>query len=149
MIAQEKGRRLQEHRQSSPVEQRRDKVTKELARVEQQTDKLLDAYQEGLLDLDQLRLRTPELKKRQVALEKELESLQLQAMERERLAELNVSLGKFADQLKDSAQKLVVEKKQKIPRLLIRDVSSRPDNITIHHTIPLYLTSPAHQRLLY
>jgi len=136
LIAQEIERRLQEHRQSSPVEQRRDKVTKELARVEQQTDKLLDAYQEGLLDLDQLRMRTPELKKRQVALEKELESLQLQAMERERLAEMNVSMGKFADQLKDSAQKLDVEQKQKIARLLIREIVVGPDSITIHHSIP-------------
>ena len=137
LMEQEIERRLQEHRQSSPVEQRRDKATKELARVEQQTDKLLDAYQEGLLDLDQLRLRTPELKKRQVALEKELESLQLQAMERERLAEMNVSMGRFADQIKDSAQKLDVEQKQKIARLLIREIVVGSDSITIHHSIPI------------
>ena len=129
-------RRLQEHRQSSPDEQRQEKVSKEILRVEQQTDKLIDAYQEGLLNLTELRTRVPELKKRQQALEKELESLNLQVVEQCRLLEMNVSMERFVEQLRSSAQKLDVQQKQRIVRLLIRDVVVGPDTITIHHNIP-------------
>jgi len=137
LIRAEMERRLQEHRDSSPVEQRKERVAKEIVRIEQQTDKLLDAYQEGLLDLGQLRHRMPELKKRQLALGKEMESLNLQAVEHNRLAQITVSLEKFMEQLKNSAQKLEVEQKQKIVRLLIREVTVSADTATIHHSIPL------------
>ena len=137
LIQGEIERRLQEYRQSSPVEQRKEKVSQEVVRIEQQTDKLLDAYQEGLLDLAELRHRAPELKKRQVALEKELESLNLQAVEHNRLVEMNASMARFIEQLRSSAQKLNVEQKQRIVRLLVREVVVSPDTITVHHSIPL------------
>ncbi len=137
LIQREIERRLQEHRQSSPVEQRKENVSKELARLEQQTDKLIDAYQEGTINLAELRNRIPELKKRQLALEKELESLSLQAVEQSRLLEMNVSIERFMGQLKNSAQKLDVEQKQKIVRLLVREVVVGSDTLTIHHSIPL------------
>jgi site-specific DNA recombinase len=137
LIAREIERRLQEHRQSSPVEQRRQRVSQEAARITQQADNLLDAYQEGLVDLSQLRSRMPELKRRQGALEKELQSLTLQALEHSRLLEINDSMDKFMQQLKHSAQSLNVEQKQKIVRLLVKEVVVASDSITIHHHIPL------------
>jgi site-specific DNA recombinase len=136
LIRGEIERRLQEHRHSSPVEQRKDTVSKELARLEQQTDKLIDAYQEGLLDLGELRHRVPELRKRQGALERELQSLELQAVEQDRLREMSVSMERFTEQLRNSAQKLDVEQKQKIVRLLVREVVVGPDTVTIQHSIP-------------
>jgi site-specific DNA recombinase len=137
LIQQEIERRLQEHRQSSPLEQRKETVSKELSRIQQQTDKLLDAYQEGLLDLTVLRSRSPELKKRQAALEKELQSLNLQTLEHNRLVEMNTSMERFMEQLRNSAQTLDVEQKQRIVGLLIREVVVASDTITIHHSIPL------------
>jgi site-specific DNA recombinase len=137
LIEGEIERRLQEHRQSSPVEQRKENVTRELSRLGQQTDKLIDAYQEGLIDLAELRNRVPELKKRQAALERALESLDLQAIEHNRLVEMNVSIAKFTEQLRNSGQKLEVEQKQRLVRLLVREVVVGADNITIHHSIPL------------
>ncbi len=137
LIRDEMERRLQERRHSSPVEQRQEKLSKEVARIEQQTDKLIDVYQEGLINLEDLRSRVPELKKRQLALEKELASLNLQAVEQSRLVEMNVSMERFTQQLRDSAQKLDTQQKQKIVRLLVREVVVGPDSITIHHSIPL------------
>lgn len=137
LVRHEMERRLQEHRHSRPVEQRKDKLSKEVARIEQQTDKLIDVYQEGLINLEDLRSRVPELKKRQLALEKELGSLNLQAVEQSRLVEMNVSMERFMQQLRDSAQKLEAQQKQRIVRLLVREVVVGPDSITIHHSIPL------------
>ena len=137
LIRQEIERRLQEQRQSSPVKQRQAQVTQELARIEQQTDKLIDAYQEELLNLAELRARMPELKKRQGALEKELQGLTLQTIEQSQLTELNVSMEHFLQQLKDSASKLDVAQKQRIVRLLVREIVVGSDTLTIHHSIPL------------
>jgi len=137
LIHREMERRLQEFQQSSPVEERKEDLGQELARVEHQTDKLIDAYQEGLLELSELRQRVPELKRRQLALAKELEGLNLQALEQNRLAEVNPSMERLLQQIKTSAQNLTIEEKQKIVRLLVKDVVIGPDSITINHSIPL------------
>jgi site-specific DNA recombinase len=137
LIEQEIERRLQEHQQSSPVEQRKANLTRERTRLGEQTDKLIDAYQEGLIDLAQLRNRVPEVKKRQTALERELESLNLQALEHNQLVGINASVAKFIAQLQKSAETLDVEQKQRIVRLLVRQVVVGAESITIHHCIPL------------
>jgi site-specific DNA recombinase len=137
LVRHEMERRLQEFHQSSPVEQRREDLARELARAEQQTDKLIDAYQEGLMELSELRQRLPELKKRQSALQNELEGLKLQALEQTRLAEMNPSIERFLQEIKASVQNLTIEQKQKIIRLLVRDVVVGPDHITINHSIAL------------
>jgi site-specific DNA recombinase len=137
LVQREIERRLHEFRQTSPVEQRKENLSRELARVEQQTDKLMDAYQEGLMELSELRQRVPELKKRQSVLQKELDGLQMQALEQSRLADVNPSLERFLQEIKTSAQNLAIEDKHKIVRLLVKDVIVGPDSITINHSIPL------------
>jgi len=137
LVQREIQRRLEEFRQSSPVEQRRETLSKELSRTEQQTDKLIDAYQEGLMKLNELRERVPELRKRQSALQKELDSLKLQALEQSRLADISPSLERLSQEIKASAQNLSIEGKQKIVRLLVKDVVVGPNSITINHSIAL------------
>jgi site-specific DNA recombinase len=137
LIHREVQRRLEEFQKSDPAEQRKENVARELVRVEQQTDKLIDAYQEGLMDLAELRQRVPELKRRQLALEKQLEGLRSQALEHSRLVDMNPSMEQFLEQIKASAQNLTIEEKQKIVRLLVKDVVIGSDTITINHSIPL------------
>ncbi|PYU28019.1 MAG: recombinase family protein [Acidobacteria bacterium] len=137
LIRGEMERRLQEHRHSDPVAQRLQKVRAEIVRLAQQSDKLIDLYQEGLLELGELRQRVPELRKRQQALEKELESLNLQAVEQSKLLEISISLEKFMEQLKSSAQNLDAKQKQRIVRLLVREVVVGPDTVKIYHSIPM------------
>ena len=137
LMEKEIERRLQEHQQSSPVEQRKANLTRERTRLGEQTDKLIDAYQEGLIDLTQLRNRVPEVKKKQTALERELESLNLQVLEHNQLVGINASIAKFTAQLQKSAETLDVEQKQRIVRLLVRQVVVGAESITIHHCIPL------------
>ena len=88
------------------------------------------------MELGELRQRVPELKKRQLALKKELEGLNIQALERSRLVEMNPSLETFLRQMKESAQGLTIEQKQRIIRLLVKDIVIGPDSITINHSIP-------------
>jgi site-specific DNA recombinase len=104
LIRTELERRRDEGLRANPIEQRRHRVEHDIQRVNQQIDKLLDAYQEGLLGLGELRHRMPALRKKQVAAQKELESAHWQALADEQLRQLDQSLETFLGRLKQSAQ---------------------------------------------
>ena len=138
LIRAEMERRRAESLKSDPLEQRRGQLVQELKRLEQQTDKLLDAYQEGLVPLGQLRHRMPELRRKQQTAEKELENARWQALVEERTAQLEQSLESFVARLRHSAQYLSVPERQKVVRLLIKEIVVEVDNrITIRHCLPL------------
>jgi len=137
IVQAELERRRQSHLSSSPVQQRKVELERELKRSSQQMDKLLDAYQEDLLSLTDLRQRAPELKKRIASLEQELQALALQAVEDQRWIELNQSLDHFLTRLSQTAETLNPAEKQKIVRMLVRQVDVALDTITIHHSIPV------------
>jgi site-specific DNA recombinase len=137
LVRAEIERRVQAHAQSSPVQQRKANVAGELQRTQQSIDKLLDAYQENLVSLSDLRNRAPDLRKRQAALEKELQNLTVQAMEGDRLTALNTSLENFLATLKQTANTLSIAERQKIIRLVVKDIIVNMDTITINHCIPV------------
>ena len=105
--------------------------------AKQQMDKLLDAYQEDLLTLSDLRQRMPELKKKIAAQEKELQTLQMRAVEDQRWAELTNSLESFLDRLNQSAKTLSAAERQKILRLVVKQIDVGKETITVHHCIPV------------
>jgi site-specific DNA recombinase len=137
LIRAEIERRIQAPVSSSPTQQRKEKISGELKRIQQSIDKLLDAYQESLVSLADLRKRAPDLRKRQTALEKELQNVTVQAMERDRLTALNTSLENFLAVLNKSANTLNIEERQKIIRLVVKDIIVNTDTITINHCIPV------------
>jgi site-specific DNA recombinase len=137
MIRAELERRRQESLNSSPVQQRKEQLERELSRCQHQMDKLLDAYQEDLLTLAELRKRAPELKNKIGALEKERQSLSLRAIEDQRWMEVNQSLEAFLARLNQTVEKLGQEDRQKIVRLLVKQIDVGKETITIHHSIPV------------
>jgi site-specific DNA recombinase len=137
LIEAELERRRTENLNSSPVQQRQDQLRRELTRLSQQMDKLLDAYQEGLMTLADLRKRSPEIKKKIGALETEQQNLNLRAVEDKRWIELNNSLEIFLDRLNQTAQKMTPAEKQKVLRTMVKQITVGRDLITIHHSIPV------------
>jgi len=138
LIHAELERRRQESLRSDPMEQRRGELTQNLKRTEQQIDKLLDAYQEGLVQLGQLRQRMPELRRKQATAEKELENTRWKALIAEKTHQIEQSLEAFVGRLRQSAQNLNMAERQKVVRLLIKDIVVGVDNrITIRHCLPL------------
>jgi site-specific DNA recombinase len=127
-------RRIQENLSSDPVQQRKMRLERELKRIASQLDKLLDAYQEELIGLADLRNRVPELRRRQTALEKELEGVALQALEKSRLTQLNASMENFLAALRQSAKNLEVLERQKIVRLVIKQIIVNGNALTIRHS---------------
>jgi len=137
LIRAELQRRRDESLRINPLQQRRQRLQQDLQRVAQQIDKLLDAYQEGLLGLTELRQRMPGLRKKQSAAKKELEGAHWQALAEVQLQQLDQSLENFLGRLKRSAKNLGVADKQKIIRLLVKEVIVEKDAITVRHCIPL------------
>src|SRR6266545_5104086 len=75
LIQREVEKRVEETRKASPVVKQKEAILKQRNKLSQSMDKLLDAYQEGLITIAQLRIRMPELQKRVNTTEKELENL--------------------------------------------------------------------------
>jgi site-specific DNA recombinase len=99
-------------------------------------DKLLDAYQEGLIPLSQLRKRMPELQKRSNAMDKELESLKSHELALDQRLQL-LDVQSFTDQLGQHVHALDIKEKKKILRLLVKEVIVGDDIIEIKHSIPI------------
>jgi site-specific DNA recombinase len=137
LIRAELERRRLESLNSSPVQQRKEQLERELSRSKQQMDKLLDAYQEDLLNLADLRERAPALKKKIAALQSERQTLSGRLLDEQRWIEVNQSLNTFVSRLNQAAQTLSTAERQKIVRLLVKQIDVGKETVTIHHSIPI------------
>jgi len=77
LIQEELDRRLAAARNVGPTKRREDALQRELERAQGSIERLLTAYQEELLSLDDLRRRMPELRKREKAIRDELSAIDL------------------------------------------------------------------------
>src|SRR5436853_7772238 len=100
-------------------------------------ERLLTAYQEGLLSIEQLRERRPVLRQRQQALSAELQAIADQTNDRAAFLRLAETLSAFLVRLRSAAETLSVIERQKIVHLLVKDILVGEDTITIRHSIPI------------
>lgn len=103
--------------------------------------KLLDAYQEDLLQLDELRDRMPELRKREEALKSGLHSLEDAAEAHNAFLRVSDNLENFLLQLSKTADTMSVTERQKVLRLVVKEILVDEDAINIIHSIPFTRSS--------
>jgi len=137
LIHQELDRRLEAARTSDPTAKREQSLQRELTHVGKGIERLLTAYQEGLLSLEQLRERMPALRHRQQTLSAELQAIVDCTNDRAAFLRLAETLTAFLARLRSAAETLSVIERQKIVRLLVKDVLVGEDSITIRHSIPI------------
>jgi site-specific DNA recombinase len=137
LIGAEIDRRLEAARASDPNQQREADLRRRLIRVRKRIDRLINAYQEELITIDELRDRTPELRRQEQALHRELKSVIDRAGDRETYLRLAETLTGFMERLRSSAETLEITDRQRIVRLLVKDVLVWEDKIVIRHSIPL------------
>ena len=142
LIQQELDRRLAAARSSDPTKKREQSLQRELTRVGKSIERLLNAYQEELLSLEQLRERMPTLRQREQALRAELQALADQATDRVTYLRLAETLTAFLARLRSAADTLDVMERQRIVRLVVKDILIGDDSIVIRHCIPVGLASP-------
>lgn len=143
LIQEEIDRRLASARRLSPARRRREAVSKQLQRVHTSSRKLIDAYQEDLLPLDELRPRLRQLRKRQTALETEQRSLEAQQVDEAALLQITHSVDAFRQRLSASAQTLDILQRQHVVRLLVKEILIGQRTIRIKHSIPIARAGPA------
>jgi site-specific DNA recombinase len=98
---------------------------------------LLDGYQEQLVTIDELRARTPEVRKREATIQAQLDALDDELHDAETYLKLTETLNGFRARLSSNAENLTIEQRQQIIRLVVREVLIGEDDVTIRHSIPV------------
>jgi site-specific DNA recombinase len=142
LIQQELDRRLLAARSVDPTKKREQSAQKELIRIANNIERILTAYQEGLLSLEQLRERMPLLRQREQTLRAELQAIADQANDRAKFLRLAETLSAFLARLRTTADTLDVIERQRIVRLLVKEILIGDDSIVIRHSIPIGIPNP-------
>jgi site-specific DNA recombinase len=137
LIQAEIDRRREAARQANPLRKHEEELRREQARLEKSSERLINAYQEGLVTLPQLRQRMPELRRQAQGVESELLSLEMAAVDQARYLQLAETLATFRGKLRARADTLDVRERQQIVRLLVKEILVGSDTITIRHSLPI------------
>jgi len=137
LVRAEIDRRLTELRTDHVGDVQRDVATKELARIRAGITRLIEAYQEQLLSLDELRTRMPSLRQRETIVQTQLGALETELLDAEAYVALAESLEGFLAKLHDAARSLGIADRQRVIRLVVKEVQVGPESIVIKHSIPL------------
>jgi site-specific DNA recombinase len=142
LIRAEISKRLDTARTSDPVTRQRQRLEIELARATASITAMIEAFSEQLLTIDELRDRMPHLRAREASLRGQIDALDAQAADRDAYLKLADDLEGFLTQLNGTAATAAVEERQRVLRLLVKDVLIGPEKITIRHRIPVRGSSP-------
>jgi len=142
LIDDELNRRLEAAQNAAPTKRRQEALQRDLTRVRKSMERLMTAYQEDLVSLDELRSRMPDLRQREQAAHAELQSITTQAQDRASYLRLAETLAAFLGRLRSSAETLNILERQRIVRLLVKEILVADDAITIRHSIPVTANSP-------
>ena len=142
LIQLELDRRLAAARSADPAKKRGQSLQRELVHVGKGIERLLSAYQEALMSIEQLRERMPGLRQREQGLRAELQAIADQANDRAAFLRLAENLTAFLTRLRGAADTLSITERQRIVRLVVKDVLIGDDTITIRHSIPVPKQSP-------
>jgi site-specific DNA recombinase len=142
LIQSEIDRRREAARNADPLRKRQEELRREQVRIEKNSERLVTAYQEGLVTLPQLRQRMPALQKQAQAVGSELQSLQMAAVDQAKYLQLAESLGGFRTKLRSRADTLDIAARQQILRLVVKEVLIGVETITVRHSIPIPQSGP-------
>jgi hypothetical protein len=108
-----------------------------LTKATEAIKRLIGAYPEQLITLDELRSRMLELRNREAGLRQQIEALNAQLADREIYLTLADNVENFLTGLNNKAATTSIPERQRVLRLLVKDVLVSPDKITIRHSIPV------------
>ena len=136
LIRAEIGKRLQAARTSDPVTSQRSRLQAALAKATASISAMIEALAEQLITIDELRARMPHLRAREASLRGQIDALDAQAADRDAYLKLADDIEGFLSRLRGSADTASTEERQRVLRLLVKDVLIAPETITIRHRIP-------------
>ncbi len=125
------------YRASDPVTRQRTQRERALDKAATSITAMIGAYAEQLITIDELRTRMPDLRAREANLRGQLDALDAQAADRDAYLKLADDLDGFLAQLRGNAAAASTQERQRVLRLLVKDVLIGPEKITIRHRIPV------------
>ena len=137
LIRAEIGRRLEQARTSDPAIQQRKRLEPAHAQATSAITAMIEAFQEQLITIDELRARIPGLRARQTSLRSQLDALDTQLADRHAYLKLADDMEGFLAQLRHKTSTASIPERQRVLRLLVKDVLIGPEKITIRHRIPI------------
>ena len=135
LIKEELRRRSEEVSGSNEVEQKEILIKKELFKISQERDRLLDAYQEGVMNLEELGKRNGCMNTRKNDLERSLQSIKALKFQCIENGNLEQNFDAILKRMELTADSLSFQEKQKIVRLLVDKVIIYKDQVTLVHCI--------------
>jgi len=127
----------QESGYGTPEQQEQQRLKRRMAGLEREGQRLIDAYQSGVIDLDDLKERRERIAEECRRLEERLNSLEQQKQGQQRQAALTTTVEEFCRNISAALDNPSFETKQKILRLVVERVEFVEDQITIKHVIPI------------
>ena len=143
LIRAEIDKRLDQARTSDPATSQRSRLEAALAKATASISAMIEALAEQLITIDEPRARMPHLRAREANLRGQINALDAQAADRDAYLKLADDIEGFLSRLRTSAGTARTEERQKVLRLLVKDVLIGPEKITIRHRIPVRDTNPA------
>jgi len=139
LIRVEIDRRLQGLRDTDPAARRSETLSAELTRAERAISRLVDAYQDEQITLDELRARMPELRRRESALRAERDAIEAEIDDAAACLKLVETIEAFTSRLTHRLDDMDTDEQARILQLLVRDVliGGEDETVTIRHSIPL------------
>ena len=137
LVQGELDRRLTEMRAANPATSERARLDRDMSRTSKAIARLVQAYQEDLLTLGELRTRMPDLRAKQTSLQASLDALEARLIDRDTYLKLAENLESFLARLRDTADTATIENRQKVLRSVVKEVLVGPERVTIRHSIPL------------
>jgi site-specific DNA recombinase len=136
LIRAEIDKRLETAKTSDPAVVQRKRLDTALAKARSAIAAMIEAFGEQPITIDELRARMPDLRSRETNLRNQIDALDSQLADRQAYLALAADLKGFLTQLHDKAEVSTVEERQRVLRLLVKDVLVGADKITIRHRIP-------------
>ena len=135
LIQEEVGKRLSEL-EKAPILKQQELLSVKIVKLEEESNRLLDAYQSGCIDLKELKIRMGDIKKEKNDITREI-SRTNSGLSRGKLLELSEAVKYFSNYLKQSRDTLKLEEKRKIIRMLIEEIQIGKEDISVNHIIPI------------
>jgi len=137
LIAAEIDKRLHAARTADPATAEHRRLQTALTKTTTTIARMITAFSEQLITIDELRTRMPDLRARETNLRNQIQAIDAQTADRGAYLKLAQDLGGFLHQLRHAAETAAVPERQRILRLLVKDILVGPETITIRHHIPI------------
>ena len=136
LVQAELDRRLAELRTANPATAERSRIELELTRTAAAIARLVEAYQEDLLSLDELRARMPALRTKETGLRASADALEAHLLDRDTYLKLAEDLEGFLARLRETSDAATVEDRQRVLRTVVKEVVVGPERVVVRHSIP-------------